>query len=827
MKKRFTVALLSLCAALALLPTAAAAADTEETIYVGGTELTGSADAPAYALTAEDGAVTAEGADAENYSIKWDGQTLTLDDATITQGAHESVHGDAAVYCETGFKIELVGENTVKGPEDDYETEADYSYGIYTGGDLTVGGSGSLNAAGGTVMSRSYYVSSCGISAAGSINIRGGTVTASGGTAVSDESHAWSNGLESTDGDITVSGGTVTATGGQATALSAVSYGIEADGDITVNGGEVTATGGKAAGSSNDSAKSYGIYSYDGQINISNGITTATGGQATGRYAESYGIYSYGEPGGININGGTVTAEGGNVSAADGSDLTFLYSGGIQSSYGSVTVTSGEVEATGGTVTGENAKAYSCGIEAEREASVSGGTVKAAGGQATGAVAESFGIDSYDITTVSGGQVTASGGWATSTDEEEYVYSCGIYSDGVTISGGTVKATGTLAMYEGEGYDSHSYGIEAYSDVIIKNAAVFAGGDEANYSAGIFIDGDITIESGSVQTRGGRAVNHTDPDAATSSGIRAYGSVTVNGGEVIAAVGLTEHGSADGVYALGDININGGSVTATGASYPVDGVEPQYSGGIFSESGDVTITGKDTVVNASGGCARDGISAIAAKAGDIVIKGGSVRADGAYGAYIYEGLGNGLSALKDIDDGTGGNIIISGGTIAATGYTDSLYYEAELIVRPGNGQITVSALDDWTVNEDTWDMDWDKMAADAAELEGSPFTEETVIARALTEGKLYFGAAAAEDDPTDPDNPDDPSNPDDPNNPDDPGNTDDPNDPTDPSDSDEQDGDADKDDSPQTYDGGLILPLLLVSGTAAAFAHMQRRKRAQ
>lgn len=290
--------------------------------------------------------------------------------------------------------------------------------------------------------------------------------------------------------------------------------------------------------------------------------------------------------------------------------------------------------------------------------------------------------------------------------------------------------------------------------------------------------------------------------------------MTVNGGEVIAAVGLTEHGSADGVYALGDININGGSVTATGASYTVDGVEPQYSGGIFSESGDVTVIGKDTVVNASGGCARDGITAVAAKAGDIVIKGGSVRADGAYGAYIYEGLGNGLSALKDIDDGTGGNIIISGGTVAATGYTDSLYYEAELIVRPENGQITVNTLDDWTVNEDTWDMDWDKMAADAAELEGSPFTEETVIARALTEGKLYFGAAAAEDDPTDPDNPDDP------------GNTDDPNDPTDPSDSDEQD-DADKDDSPQTYDGGLILPLLLVSGTAAAFAHMQRRKRAQ
>ena len=168
-------------------------------------------------------------------------------------------------------------------------------------------------------------------------------------------------------------------------------------------------------------------------------------------------------------------------------------------------------------------------------------------------------------------------------------------------------------------------------------------------------------------------------------------------------VGLSEHGTADGIYSYGDIEINGGSVTATGASYTVDGVVPQDSNGIYSETGDITVTGEGTVVNANGGYADDEITAIEAQAGDIVIQGGSVRADGAYyGAYTsYEGTGTGLSALQDYD-GTGGNIIVSGGTLAATGYTDSLYYESELIARPEGAGITVGVLGDWIVDEETW-----------------------------------------------------------------------------------------------------------------------------
>ena len=467
--------------------------------------------------------------------------------------------------------------------------------------------------------------------------------------------------------------------------------------------------------------------------------------------------------------------------------------------YDKVTIESGTVTATGGTAeaTGENS-AYSYGVEAG-EVAISGGEVTVTGGtaEATGEnSAYSYGVEAGDVT-ISGGEATA--------------------------TGGALTAVGELAVDESEGGDAYSYGVESYGDVVIENATVYARGSQANYSVGIYTDSGIIVESGSVDALGGRAVNQDNPDAAASAGIIA-GIVTINGGEVTASVGLTEHGTADGIYAYSDININGGTVTATGASYTLGGVAPQYSDGLFSEFGNVTITGENTVVNANGGCADDGITAVAAKRGDIVIEDGSIRADGAYGGYTgYDGFGNGLSALRD-DGGAGGNIIISGGNLAVTGYTDSLYYEGELIVRPGSAGISVSVLDGWILDEDTWDMDWDEMAASASQIEGSPFGEETVIARALTEGKLYFGATDSAANPGDPTDPDQPIGPADPTGP---------SGSTDPIDSDEQNGSGDKDkDNPLTSDGSnmvLLLSLLLASGTvvAAVTVYGRRPKREQ
>ena len=79
---------------LALIPTAAFAADGD-TIHVGGVALTGSEAEPAYALTDDSGSVTTEGAGESSYNIRWDGSTLTLNNATITQGYSQGYYKGA------------------------------------------------------------------------------------------------------------------------------------------------------------------------------------------------------------------------------------------------------------------------------------------------------------------------------------------------------------------------------------------------------------------------------------------------------------------------------------------------------------------------------------------------------------------------------------------------------------------------------------------------------------------------------------------------------------------------------------------------------------
>ena len=372
-----------------------------------------------------------------------------------------------------------------------------------------------------------------------------------------------------------------------------------------------------------------------------------------------------------------------------------------------------------------NGTFVSLGICAYGDISVSGyGVLNATGGnvEATGN-AYSYGIAPLDGNIIiESGTVTATSGEATG----EYAVSCGIVASSLAITGGEIDVVSSLAVDEGENSASDSYGMRIYGDAVVENATVYARGGQANYSAGIHIDGFLTVESGSVVALGGRAVNHHDSEDAASAGIEADG-VTINGGEVTASVGRSEHGSANGIYAYSDIHINGGSVTAANDPYAVDGVTPLYSNGIYSETGDITITGRNTVVNASAGCADEGVTAIMAEAGDIVINGGNVRADGASTGSEYLSFGNGLRALEG-GDGTGGNIILSGGTLAATGYTDSIHYGGKLIARPASGEITVSVLDEWISGDGTWLPDWDKMAADATEINGSPFAEEAVIA---------------------------------------------------------------------------------------------------
>ena len=180
--------------------------------------------------------------------------------------------------------------------------------------------------------------------------------------------------------------------------------GITSNGSLTITGGEndsLTAQGGSSADGGSGSYGGDGIGSGIGSssgLTISGGTVNAAGG--SGSYGGS-GIYSRG---GLTISGGTVTANGG----GDGSNVR---SGSGITSNGGVTI--------------------------------SGGTVNAAGGSGSYG---GNGIYSRSSLTISGGTVNATG-----RDGKDGYGGGGIWSGGVTISGGTVTANGGNGGNGGDG----------------------------------------------------------------------------------------------------------------------------------------------------------------------------------------------------------------------------------------------------------------------------------------------------------------------------------------------------------------------------------------
>ena len=261
MKKRFFAIFLAVCLVATLLPAGVLAADGE-TVSVGGVKLSGSAQTPAYATTDSEGNVTVGGSE-DSYNVKWNGETLTLNNATIKGNS-----GKGIVYRDGDLTISLEGTNKI-GEENDGNSAAS---GIRVDGSLIVTGSGTLYVAG---LTR-------GITAV-IATFSGGTVNA---TATADSiSDSAPMGISA--GSVTVDGGTVTAE-----TKGADGYGIYTTGGVTVTKGSVTAEG-----------KVNGIKT-QGDVNISGGTVVAEGGNV--------GIWVTANQGfSIKITGGEVTVTGG------------------------------------------------------------------------------------------------------------------------------------------------------------------------------------------------------------------------------------------------------------------------------------------------------------------------------------------------------------------------------------------------------------------------------------------------------------------------------------------------------------------------------------
>ena len=267
MKKRFFAIFLAVCLVATLLPAGVLAADGE-TVSVGGVELASTDGATVYATTdATTGAVITEGANSTNYNIKWDGKTLTLNNATIKGNS-----GKGIVYREGDLTISLEGTNKIGEENDIYSAGS----GIHVDGSLTVTGDGQLDVAG---LTR-------GITASGNATFSGGTVNA----IASADSISGSAPMGISAGSVTVAGGKVTAV-----AEGNKGYGIYTDtngGGVTVTDGSVTAKG-----------KENGIQT-QGNVNISGGTVVAEGGNV-GIWVAPYKGFS------IKITGGEVTVTGG------------------------------------------------------------------------------------------------------------------------------------------------------------------------------------------------------------------------------------------------------------------------------------------------------------------------------------------------------------------------------------------------------------------------------------------------------------------------------------------------------------------------------------
>ena len=687
-KRRLLSILTCLALCLTLLPTAALAAAVGETIHVGGVELTTTEGNPTvYAKTDDNGVVSTTNADENDYTIMWDGETLTLNNADITQGSYKG----AAIYCgeDAGIHLVLVGESTVTGPSGD-STGA--SYGIYTGGELTISGSGILNVSGGI------------------LNVSGGNIAAS------------SNGLF-VNGNLTISGGTVHATGGEVSGEYAYSFGINAE-NVTVSGGTVHATGGEVSG---EYAYSFGIYVTRETLAISGGIVNADGGTATGSYAESCGIYV---THGLTISGGEVTAEGATqavrsftgtvtVAPAEGQQIA-VRAGTDESSAQEIANLSfpdnAEISDSISSAQYFHSIAQAAEAPGPDDPNIYVGGVGLTGSKDTPAYALTNGGTVTEITdadfdptsddwnikwdgetlTLNNADITQSSysGVAIYCGEDAGIHlvlvgdstvtgpgggdtevSCGVYAGSdLTISG-----DGTLNVSGGEvsANDAYSYGIFTPCDITISGGSVTAEGGTASTtgsegyaeSFGIFAH-NVTISGGTVNADGGAASAAVSESYACSYGIYAD-NVTISGGEVTATGGTASadntggHAESYGIYAY-DLTVSDGEVTATGGTASADSeassrgiyvdMEATISGGIVNaDGGKVTFTGSEGYAESCGIYVHD----LTVSGGTVNATGGTASATGPNGK-AYSG---GIDAYY--------NITISGGTVNADGRTAS------------------------------------------------------------------------------------------------------------------------------------------------------------
>ena len=532
------------------------------------------------------GTITAKGS---SYGIRAEGsdKDVTIIDAevNVTATAGHAIYCDGGGVSITGGTVTAVGDSygiraegsgkdvTISGAEVNATATGTYGHAIHCNG-------GGVSITGGTVTAEGV---SYGIRAQGS----GKDVTISGAevNATATSGHA----IYCDGGGVSITGGTVTAVGD--------SYGIRAYGsgkDVTIIGADVNATG----------TYGYAINSTHGGVSITGGTVTAKGKEYGIRAegsdkdvtiidaevnvnvsAAGYAIIS--DNGGVSITGGTVTAEGGYYgirAKGSGYDLTIIDAEVNATATAGYAINSskGGVSITGGTIT---AKGYNYGISAEgsdKDVTISNAKVTA---NVTGTYGDA--ISSKGGVSITGGAITAEG------------VSYGIISEGsdkdVTISNAkvTVNVTGTwgYAIYSREGGVSitggtvtatgKDYGIRAEGsgkDVVISGAEVNATALSTDGYAIYSSKGGVSITGGAVTVDGTKGISSSGDvilDWTNTNDFIKVSSYSVGFGKAV----KTADGKRFVAYAPGATEsdpmtatvIISGSIAKENDSYPIDG----------------------------------------------------------------------------------------------------------------------------------------------------------------------------------------------------------------------------------------------------------------
>lgn len=326
-------------------------------------------DAAAYPLWIGETQVTSENLQGQGWSFDPATSTLVLDGFAYTGTGHPEVLMDfdgeyyywrhASIFwnAESTLVVELAGENRVtvtrspddegndddesedeeleaKAASDEDDTDPDFHCysGIYSAGNLTLKGAGSLVAqtdeslgeGSGICAEHDVHLEGSSLTGRGTVNgiesSQGAIVIGEGAGTITAETFDYDGslaGIYVPSGDIRVEGGTVAATG---------YYGMRTGNGVVINGGEVSAVSSVPVTYEGSIMTPCGIYSEDGLVVINGGVLTAKG--------FDYGIYSrfhqdYDEddedyedyeddeleeqgetaPNGVVINGGSVIAE--------------------------------------------------------------------------------------------------------------------------------------------------------------------------------------------------------------------------------------------------------------------------------------------------------------------------------------------------------------------------------------------------------------------------------------------------------------------------------------------------------------------------------------